>query len=387
MKTVVILGGAGAMSQTTNEDLLAYGKDIRVVIADKDVAKAEQRAKELASDKASAQYVDLDNDESVRALLKNADVVMNCALSKYNLPVMKAALSTKTHYMDLSALPQTTLEQMKLDDDFRKAGLLAIIGIGAAPGITNLMAKFAYDRLDTVESVRFRIAVKSMVKYANPIRFGYSPYGYLGQVEHKSMLVENGELKEVDSLTGEELAEFSEPLGPVETVYLSHPEAAMVSKTFAEKGLRFADVKLFIHPDFKEKLKFFRDLGLVSSKPTVVGEVEINPREIISHFITQLPVENLEPQDVGSFVVRVHGEKGGKRLEYVVEHVSASRNGVSSSAIRVGIPIAVAAHMMIDEGFPIKGALTPEACMKPETFFRELAKRDLHVSYRVQEFI
>ena len=49
------------------------------------------------------------------------------------------------------------------------------------------------------------------------------------------MVIENGELKEVDALTGEEFAEFSEPIGTVETLYLSHPEAAMLSKTFMEK--------------------------------------------------------------------------------------------------------------------------------------------------------
>jgi saccharopine dehydrogenase-like NADP-dependent oxidoreductase len=388
MNTIVILGGAGNMSQTTIKDLITYSKDIKIIIADRNVAAAEKRVKELASDRVSARYVDLNNEKSIKAVIKNVDLVMNCALSKYNIPVMKAALSTNTHYMDLSALPQNTLEQMKLDEEFRKAKLLAIIGMGAAPGISNLMAKFAYDRLDKVESVKFRIASISMVESTLPIRFPYSAYALLGQIEYRTMIIEDGKLKEVDSLTGAEFTEFPDPIGTVETIYLSHPEPAMLSKTFMEKGLKFSDVKLYYtHPEFIEKLKFIRDLGFVNSKPTKVGDVEIIPREVIAHFILQLPTENLEPNDIVCFVVRVLGERDGKRLEYVLRHTGLSRDGLSSLSVDTGIPIAIAAHMMFKEGFPKRGALTPEACIDPQPFFKELAKRNLYVSYHVNEFV
>jgi transposase len=90
------------------------------------------------------------------------------------------------------------------------------------------------------------------------------------QLFHWRRLMHEGSL--VASLTGEEFAEFSEPIGTVETLYLSHPEVAMLSRTFMEKGLRFFDVKLYVHPDFKEKLKFIRDLGTCEKKsPCIIS--------------------------------------------------------------------------------------------------------------------
>ncbi len=387
MKTVVILGGAGDMSHITVKDLVSYNKDAKVVIADKDVTKAQQRVKEIATDRVSTEYVDLDNEESIKAVIENVDIVMNCALSKYNLPVMKAALNVGTNYLDLSALPGTTLEQMKLNEDFRKANLIGVIGMGAAPGISNLMAKFAYDKLDTVESVSFRFANKNLLKSSLPIRFPYNAYAFLGQIDNKSFLFNDGKLGEVESLTGEEYVDFPEPIGRVETVYLGHPEPASLSVTFLEKGLKHADVKIHVPEEFKQKIKFLRDLGFASVTPLKIGDREVTPRETLVYLMSLLPKEEGVPNDVGCYIVRVIGEKNGKRKQFIMNFMVRSRGVFSATTVRTGIPISIGAQMILNGELKMKGVFPPEVCIKPEVFFKELEKRDLHVSYHVEEFI
>jgi len=387
MKTVVVLGGAGNMSHITAKDLISYNKDAKVIIADRDVATAEKRVKELASDRVSAEHVDLDNRESIKAVIKDVDIVMNCALSKYNLPVMKAALDVSTNYMDLSALPGTTLEQMKLSEDFRKANITGIIGMGAAPGISNLMAKFAYDKLDTVESVSFRFANKSLIQSLLPIRFPYNAYALLGQIDNNSFVFNDGKLGEVESLTGEEYVDFPEPIGRVETVYLGHPEPASLSVTFLEKGLKHADVKIHLPEEFKQKLKFLKDLGFASLSSIKLGDHEVIPREILVYLLSLLPKEEGEPNDVGSYIVKVTGEKSGKRKRFIMNFMCRSRNGLSATTVRTGIPISIGAQMILDGELTMRGAFPPDSCIKPDVFFKELAKRSLYVSYHVEEFV
>jgi saccharopine dehydrogenase (NAD+, L-lysine-forming) len=387
MKTVVILGGAGDMSDITVKDLISYNKDAKVVIADINVDRAEQRVKELASDRVSVEYVDLNDGESVKAVIRNANIVMNCSLSKYNLSVMKAALDVGINYLDLSALPGTTLEQMKLDEDFCKANLIGVIGMGAAPGISNLMAKFAYDKLDRVESVSFRFANKSLVKSSLPIRFPYNAYALLGQIDNKSFVFNDGILEEVESLTGEEYVDFPEPIGKVETVYLGHPEPASLSVTFLEKGLQRADVKIHVPEEFKQKVKFLRDLGFASVKPIKIRDHEAIPREFLVYLMSLLPKDESKPNDIGCYIVKVIGEKNGKRKQFIMNFICRSRSNLSATTVRTGTPISIGAQMILNGELKMKGAFPPEICIKPEVFFKELAKRNLYVSYHVEEFM
>lgn len=387
MKTVIVLGGAGAMSQVTINDLLNYSKNIKVIIADMNIDQARQRVKELKTNRVSAEFVNLDDKKSIRKVIRKGDLVMNCALSRYNLSVMEAALETKTNYMDLSALPMTTLKQMEFDKDFRKANLMAIIGMGAAPGISNLMARYAYDNLDQVEIVRLRYATKSFVKSTLPIRFPYSPYAFLGQLENKSLIFDHGELKEIDSLTGEEYVEFPEPIGTTDVVYLSHPEPASMSLTFSEKGVQYIDAKIHVPIEFRQKLKLLWDLGFASSKPLKFGIKDIIPREVLTHLISKLPKENLKPNDCGCYKITVIGKKDGERQEYTMEFMSRSQGAISSTAVRTGIPISLAAQMFFNGEITKKGAFPPDVCIiNPKDFFKKLAKRNLFVSYQVKNF-
>jgi saccharopine dehydrogenase-like NADP-dependent oxidoreductase len=55
--------------------------------------------------------------------------------------------------LDLGGLYSYAIEQYELDDAFRRAGLSAAISMGAAPGITNMLAAAAVAELDTIESI------------------------------------------------------------------------------------------------------------------------------------------------------------------------------------------------------------------------------------------
>jgi len=93
---------------------------------------------------------------------------------------------------------------------------------------------------------------------------------FLGQLENKRIVLDQEELKDVDSLTGKENVAFPDPIGATDIVYLSHPEPASMSITLKEKGIQPVDAKIHVSNEFRQKVKLLWDLGFASSKPLIV---------------------------------------------------------------------------------------------------------------------
>ena len=81
-------------------------------------------------------------------MLEGVAAVAACLPYRLNLEVMEAALAAGCQYADLGGLYHVTIKQWELDPRFREAGLSAVMGIGSAPGITNVLARLGADRLD-----------------------------------------------------------------------------------------------------------------------------------------------------------------------------------------------------------------------------------------------
>ena len=82
-------------------------------------------------------------------------MLVNSASYRINLEAMRACLSAGAGYLDLGGLYWMTQRQLMLSEQFERAGLLAVLGIGSSPGKTNLMAARAVrelgDQPDTID--------------------------------------------------------------------------------------------------------------------------------------------------------------------------------------------------------------------------------------------
>ena len=68
-------------------------------------------------------------------------MLVNSASYRVNLDAMRACLEAGCHYIDLGGLYWLTGQQLELHDEFERAGLLALLGMGSSPGKTNVMAR------------------------------------------------------------------------------------------------------------------------------------------------------------------------------------------------------------------------------------------------------
>jgi len=154
VKRILVLGGAGAIGRHAVGATLACSLAGHTIVADRDGAAAAKIA-ELHPGCAEPLALDLFDETALRAAMRQADAVINCAgpFWKTSLPALKAAIAERKTYLDVCDGWETTHELLALDEEARSAGIAAIIGLGGAPGITNLLAKVAAQELDSCDTV------------------------------------------------------------------------------------------------------------------------------------------------------------------------------------------------------------------------------------------
>ncbi len=200
-----------------------------------------------------AEHLDAGDPEKVRKALDRATVCVNCADYRLNLEVMEGALRAGCHYVDLGGLFHMTRRQLELDNRFRDAGLTAILGIGSAPGKTNLLARAAIERL-RVEPRELEIwaAARDPAAAGHPFPAPYSVQTLLDELRLSPVVLRDGELVEVEPLSGAAERDLPEPIGRAHGIYTLHSELTTLPAAYPT--LREAGFRLSLPPGLVEKL-------------------------------------------------------------------------------------------------------------------------------------
>jgi len=139
---VLIIGGYGAMAQSTVLDLLSSPGVARVGIGGRSDAKAKAFAAVQRDDRAVPVSVDARDAASLGRELKKWDCVITSSWYDLNFPIMEAAIGAGVHYCDLGGLYHQTIRQLKLDSKAKDAGVTCVLGIGSTPGTMNVMGAY-----------------------------------------------------------------------------------------------------------------------------------------------------------------------------------------------------------------------------------------------------
>lgn len=153
---VLVLGGAGGVGLAAAQRLAASDIVSEIVIAGRNAGAAAAAAAEVG-DKAAGVRVDAHDEERLREVSAGCDLMLNASGPDFEtpLPALRAAIAAGAHYCDAAADGPTTVQALRLDADAARAGITAILGIGIAPGATNLLAKQAASRLDEIDETQF----------------------------------------------------------------------------------------------------------------------------------------------------------------------------------------------------------------------------------------
>jgi hypothetical protein len=200
-----------------------------------------------------AEALDASDPSAVARALDGARVVVNAADYRLNVPVMRGALAAGANYVDLGGLYHVTSEQLGLDEEFRAAGLGALLGMGSAPGKTNLLMAAAAQRLgEEPQSLEIWAAARDPAAAEHPFPAPYSVRTLLDELHLRPVVVEAGEIREVEPLSGEAERELPAPVGRAKGIYTLHSELRTLPGAFP--SLDSASFRLCLAPGLLEKL-------------------------------------------------------------------------------------------------------------------------------------
>src|SRR5215207_7590849 len=306
---VVVVGGAGAMGRWTVRDLTESQGVEEVVVADLDGSRAREAAGWAAARSGS------NGTARVTAMAFDAaDVVCNCALHAFNLPVMEACADSGSHYVDLGGLFHTTRRQLALHDRFVDAGVTAVVGMGGSPGTTNVLAALAARDLEVVEEVEIRLGVADFAPSAAPVPVPYAISTILDEFAVPAVTFRDGRLAQVPAMSEQEELDFPPPVGRVRVGHTLHSEIATLPLHFADRGVRSVSFKVGFPAEFMDKLALLTALGLADTTPVELPSGPVVPRELLVHCITRtatMPGPEAAPDDAEAIWVRVRGRRAG----------------------------------------------------------------------------
>ncbi|OLB29798.1 MAG: hypothetical protein AUH05_21260 [Ktedonobacter sp. 13_2_20CM_53_11] len=379
---IIVLGGAGAMGRVTVRTLTEYEDVDQITIADYDEERAHDVAATLNSSKILVRQIDVYDSERLSKLVRGANVVLSAVEYVFNQPILRVCIQEKVHYADLGGLFHMTRKLMDMSPEAEAAGITAILGMGGTPGITNILARAAVDKLDRVDSIKVQLGCSDDTPSTAPLVAPYSIRTILDEFTRPPQVFQNDTWYPQQPLTGQEELIFPLPVGRATAIFSLHSECASFPVSFRDKGIRHVSFKIAFPSDFMKKLKFLVDIGFGSDEPISVRGVKVSPREVLARLLEMTPVEDVEPQDCDVLRVVVAGEAQGQRLEIVNQVVVLPyrRWGIGAGALDTGTPLAIAGRMLANEEITRRGAFGPELCIPVEPFFQELARYDMHVT-------
>jgi lysine 6-dehydrogenase len=404
---VVVVGGAGAMGRWALRDLTESKGVDEVVVADLDGARAMEAAGWAAARSGSngtaqvqGMALDAGDGDALRRTLEAADVACNCASKATNLPVMEACADTGTHYVDLGGLFHTTRRQLALHDRFVDAGVTAVVGMGASPGITNVMAALAARGLEVVEEVEVRLGIADLAPTAAPLPVPYAVDTLLDEFAAPAMTFRDGRFVEVPAMSEQEELDFPAPVGRVRVGHTLHSEVATLPRYFADRGIRSVSFKVGFPASFMDRMALLVGLGLAGDRPVDLPGGRVVPRELLVHSITTTattPGPETAPDDAEALWVRVRGRRAGRsgdpalapRVEVLAECLVRPHPAWRAGAgqLDTGVPPSVVAQLLGHKVIDRPGVFAPEDAVPPEPFLAELAHRHMEVVLLTREAV
>jgi len=151
---ILALGGSGGMGRFAVHSLINHKAVKKIYIADLNGSSAKEFASNF-DDRVEGLELDINNNAALIHEMSKVDIVVNTTgpFFKFGLPILKAAIDTNTHYFDICDDWEPTEKMLLLNNDERSSEITGIIGLGASPGLTNILAYLAILELDEVSKV------------------------------------------------------------------------------------------------------------------------------------------------------------------------------------------------------------------------------------------
>ncbi len=365
----LVVGGTGGMGQGVARDLIKQDQIKKVVLGDINIDPGRVQEKLRASEKVSLKKIDVNDHGGLVKTISGADVVINCAGPFYKtaVAVARAAVEAKVNYIDICDDYEATeiLFASDIDRAAREAGITVLTGMGSDPGTNNVIVKWFANRLDRVDEI-YLFWVVSIAELSGAA-WDHGLHMTIGKIPQYL----DGKLVYVEGGTGEEMAQFLDPLGACKLRYVGHPQPMTIPRYI--KGVKNVVIKGALIPAWVDELiREQRETGFLSLEPMDVKGAKVVPYDLTLQLWGSIPNNrDRGPQSSGLKVI-VKGERKGDSVTYTADMAGRMAPGT-------GLPASIAALMLNAGDVTAKGVVAPEGCIDPDKFLAELIRRGARI--------
>ncbi|HEX5612352.1 MAG TPA: saccharopine dehydrogenase family protein [Burkholderiales bacterium] len=385
MAKVLIVGAGGVGQVVTHKCAQLPEVFSEITLASRTEEKCRRIAAQIGRPIRTAQ-VDADEVPQMVALIERVkpDVVINVALPYQDLHIMDACLATGVDYVDTAnyePLDEAKFEykwQWAYQDRFKERGIMALLGSGFDPGVTNVytawLHKHEFDVIDTLDIVDANAG-----SHGQPFATNFNPEINIREITQRGRYWENGRWQETDPLSVNRTFDFPQGIGPMKIYLLYHEELESLVKHFPK--IKRARFWMTFSENYLTHLRVLQNVGMTGIEPVRYEGHDIVPIRFLKALLPD--PASLGPLTKGRTCIGVvaRGRKDGKEkiafLYNICDHEAAYRE-VKSQAISytTGVPAALGAELMVTGSWRGKGVFNMEQ-MDPDPFMAAIGARGL----------
>jgi saccharopine dehydrogenase (NAD+, L-lysine-forming) len=384
----VLIVGAGGVGQVVAHKCAQLPEVFSdITLASRTEEKCRRIAAQIDRPIRTAQ-VDADDVPQMIALIERVKpkVVINVALPYQDLHIMDACLATGVDYLDTAnyePLDEAKFEykwQWAYDERFKQAGIMALLGSGFDPGVTNVytahLHKHEFDEIEYLDIVDANAG-----SHGQPFATNFNPEINIREITQRGRFWDGTKKvwAETDPLSVKRSFNFPEGIGPMNIYLLYHEELESIARHFPR--LKRARFWMTFSENYLNHLRVLQNVGMTKIEPVRFQGMDIVPIQFLKALLPD--PASLGPLTKGRTCIGcvATGTQGGKKktafIYNICDHEACYRE-VKSQAISytTGVPAAVGAEMMLTGKWRGKGVFNMEQ-FDPDPFLATIGRRGL----------
>jgi saccharopine dehydrogenase (NAD+, L-lysine forming) len=345
----------------------------RIVFSDLHPARPQRLVDRLGDERFAAAQLDASDAAAIAELARSerCDAILNAADPRFNPPIFEAAFQAGCTYLDM-AMTLSDREGTKLgdlqfaqEDAWRERGLLALVGIGVEPGLSDVFARYAADHLFAqIDEVGVRDGADLVVEgYSFAPTF--SIWTTIEECLNPPVIWERDRgWYTTEPFSEPEVFDFPEGIGSIECVNVEHEEVLLVPRWIDCNRVTF---KYGLGEEFIDVLKTLHKLNLDSTDPVTVRGMRVAPRDVVAAALPDPATlgDRMHGRTCAGTYVTGTGKDGRPKATYLYQVVdneeTMRRDGAQAVVWQTAINPVVALELLASGTWSGTGVLGPEA--------------------------
>ncbi len=391
-KTVLIIGAGSAGSVVVKKCAMLPEVFGKIHVASRTLKKCKKLQSEIARP-ISISQLDANDSEAVYQLIQEVkpDIVINMALPYQDLPIMDACLKAKVNYVDTANYePPDEAKfcykwQWDYQDRYKKAGIMALLGSGFDPGVTNVFCAYALKH-EFDEITELDIIDCNAGDHGQAFATNFNPEINIREITQKGKYWENGNWIEIDPMSISKVVDFPQ-VGPKKAYLLYHEELESLVKHIPT--LRKARFWMTFGDAYLNHLTVLQNVGMTRIDPVLYEGRPIIPLQFLKAVLPDPSslAENYTGKTVIGCILK--GAKASKKKRILIYNVCTHEDcnkelKAQAVSYTTGVPAMIGAKMILEGKWKGQGVFNMEQ-FDPDPFMEDLNRYGLPWQIKVLE--